>query len=211
MNAKEMFRVAYGGNKNLMSDYIHGYRKVGLNRAVEISSGRALIGEGRTYGVSVVDAIPEGVKGNSDLFQTFKTKAEADEYIQELKQQYREEHKKQKEKEKAIAEEEALKPIKKRLREIFEKNNKTVYCVLKKVSSSGMYRHITFYTISDGEPITLDRDIIRLGLGDSKDDAVGVGGCGMDMGFHIVYNLSSTLYRDEGRDRSGYILKHYWK
>ena len=31
---------------------------------------------------------------------------------------------------------------------------------------------------------------------------VGVGGCGMDMGFHLVYTLASVLYKD------GYALTH---
>ena len=35
-----------------------------------------------------------------------------------------------------------------------------------------------------------------------KTNAVGVGGCGMDMGFHLVYTLSSILYKD------GYALTH---
>ena len=34
-----------------------------------------------------------------------------------------------------------------------------------------------------------------------KTNAVGVGGCGMDMGFHMVYTLASVLYGD------GYALK----
>ena len=29
-----------------------------------------------------------------------------------------------------------------------------------------------------------------------KAEAIRVGGCGMDMGFHVVYNLSRALYRD---------------
>ena len=34
------------------------------------------------------------------------------------------------------------------------------------------------------------------------DMGVKVGGCGMDMGFHLIYNLSSVLYKD------GYAIKH---
>ena len=33
---------------------------------------------------------------------------------------------------------------------------------------------------------------------------VGVGGCGMDMGFHLVYTLSRELFDD------GYYVKHEW-
>jgi len=35
-----------------------------------------------------------------------------------------------------------------------------------------------------------------------KTNSVGVGGCGMDMGFHLVYTLASVLYND------GYALTH---
>ena len=34
--------------------------------------------------------------------------------------------------------------------------------------------------------------------------SVFVGGCGMDMGFHLVYTLSSVLYDD------GYAIKQEW-
>jgi len=30
----------------------------------------------------------------------------------------------------------------------------------------------------------------------------------MDLGFNVVYNLSSVLYA--GQDRAGYVLKHRW-
>ena len=38
-------------------------------------------------------------------------------------------------------------------------------------------------------------------------DGYKVGGCGMDMGFHLVYTLSSLLYK---KDRGGYELRHEW-
>ncbi len=57
-----------------------------------------------------------------------------------------------------------------------------------------------------------------------EQDALVVGGCGMDMGFHIVYNLGRVLFPDgfkvEGRGRNGdtsgwdkdggYALNHRW-
>ena len=43
---------------------------------------------------------------------------------------------------------------------------------------------------------------------------VKVGGCGMDMGFHLVYSLSRALFKDEPKgegDRDhGYWIKHEW-
>jgi hypothetical protein len=38
--------------------------------------------------------------------------------------------------------------------------------------------------------------------------AIRVGGAGMDMGFHVVYSLSSVLFKD--RDDAGYVLSHRW-
>jgi hypothetical protein len=38
--------------------------------------------------------------------------------------------------------------------------------------------------------------------------AIRVGGAGMDMGFHVVYSLSSVLFKD--LDRAGDVLSHRW-
>lgn len=75
----------------------------------------------------------------------------------------------------------------------------TVYCVLRHVSRSGMMRHIDFYQLCNGkaEPRWLSWHIARA-LDMRTAEPMGslkVGGCGMDMGFHVVYNLAATLYR----------------
>ena len=67
----------------------------------------------------------------------------------------------------------------------------TVYTILKKCSRSGMYRHIAV--------IVKERNISGLvATADERkwhdDDSVGASGCGMDMGFEVVYSLSSTLF-----------------
>lgn len=75
-----------------------------------------------------------------------------------------------------------------------------VTTVLKHVSSSGMYRAINVFLLGceKGEPTRqwLSYWIAHAGIGrwDEKRDAVGVGGVGMDMGFHIVYELSHMLF-----------------
>lgn len=43
---------------------------------------------------------------------------------------------------------------------------------------------------------------------DDNDGGMIVQGCGMDMGFHIVYGLSATLYGHA--DRGGYAISHRW-
>lgn len=83
----------------------------------------------------------------------------------------------------------------------------TIYCVLRHVSRSGMMRRISFYAITkEGTPVMLDRAIaslLDLSL-DQKNDGVPVGGCGMDMGFHCVYEACQRVYGD------GYAVKHAW-
>ena len=110
----------------------------------------------------------------------------------------------------------------------------TVYTVLRHVSRSGMSRRIDLYVMQDGAPRWISGYVkTALGMPRTKHDAVTAGGCGMDMGFHLVYELSYVLYRDgfaclgEGcpasdhsnGDRNytphphrdgGYCLKHRW-
>ena len=80
----------------------------------------------------------------------------------------------------------------------------TVWLVIRQVSRSGMYRHISCHSIQNNEVRWLSFHVANV-LGwtyKTKTNSVGVGGCGMDMGFHLVYTLSSILYKD------GYKLNH---
>lgn len=99
----------------------------------------------------------------------------------------------------------------------------TVYCVLRNVSRSGMSRHIDFYTLKEGEPRWLSSLMARaLDYRQAeRGDALKVSGCGMDMGFHVVYVLGQTLW-PQGTDKphgtrnsepdstGGYALKSRW-
>jgi hypothetical protein len=92
-----------------------------------------------------------------------------------------------------------------RLRE--ELPPKTVmYTVLRRVSASGMLRVIDLIAIKDGVPFHYSyRASIALGWKLDKNRAgIRVGGCGMDMGFHLVYSLSYVLHGD------GYALDQRW-
>lgn len=84
------------------------------------------------------------------------------------------------------------------LREILNPGD-TVHTVLRHVSSSGMTRHISVVIVRDGEPVDISWSVARamgwtLAETRSTNRGVKVGGCGMDMGFHLVYSLSRTLY-----------------
>lgn len=127
-----------------------------------------------------------------------------------------------------------------KLREMFPPGS-TVHTSLVHVSRSGMYRHIKLFCAKDGEVINVS-GMVATAIGGKwcDDGSIGVSGCGMDMGFHLVYALSSTLYPngydcigDGGKDRNkrcpsndhsngdrdytphhhsdgGYALRHHW-
>lgn len=86
-----------------------------------------------------------------------------------------------------------------------------IYTILRHISRSGMLHHISVIVVLDGEA----RDIswyvsAALGYASTADHALKVPGAGMDMGFHVVYTLSRTLFgADVGRD-AGYALKQRW-
>lgn len=94
----------------------------------------------------------------------------------------------------------------KELKELLKKADYQVYTVLRHVSRSGMTRVIQPIVMLDGEPYYLRAsvaDLLDYKLS-KKHDGLIVYGCGMDMGFHIVYQLSSELFGD------GYKLKQRW-
>jgi len=83
------------------------------------------------------------------------------------------------------------------------KDGDTIYTSLAQVSASGMYRHIKPILIKDNEPLLLSYFVSKV-LDypyKNKTYAVGVGGCGMDMGFHLVNTLEHAL---------NIKLKHRW-
>ena len=74
----------------------------------------------------------------------------------------------------------------------------TLYTSVKHVSRSGMMRSIAVYKFEDNEPLWLSYNVAKA-LGNTFDrerEGVKIGGCGMDMGFALVYDLSYTLFKD---------------
>lgn len=105
----------------------------------------------------------------------------------------------------------------------------TVYTVLRHASRSGMTREIGLVlmqadqsNVTDLHPNHLVATALDYRVG--KRDGLVVGGCGMDMGFSVVYNLGRKLFPDgfkvDGRGRNGdtsgwdndggYALKQRW-
>jgi len=108
-----------------------------------------------------------------------------------------------KKQQKELQENEARESLLKRL-----EKGMTLYTNIKHVSQSGMTRYIEPIAIVDNEPINLSYWVNNL-FGDKQVDKFGgqcvkVGGCGMDMGFHLIYSLSQELFND------GYALKQRW-
>lgn len=85
-----------------------------------------------------------------------------------------------------------------------------LYTILRHVSQSGMSRIISVVKAeADGTITDLDWLIARAGLytrtgANSRQSGLRVRGVGMDMGFAVVYDLSSAVLGD------GYALKQAW-
>ena len=70
----------------------------------------------------------------------------------------------------------------------------TINTILRHVSRSGMSRSISL--LKGDEDITYFAAALMGDKIDSKHGGIKIGGCGMDMGFALVYNLSATLFPD---------------
>ena len=105
-----------------------------------------------------------------------------------------------------------------------------VYTSVKQVAKSGMSRTMTLHIVQDGRicGITYSAAVV-LGEVQQNDSSIRIHGCGMDMGFEVVYRLSRRLFpdgfkpRDAGKDYGrngtsaddidkdgGYALKQRW-
>lgn len=88
----------------------------------------------------------------------------------------------------------------------------TIYTQLRHASASGMQRRISLHIVHEGRIRCIDTLAADL-MGDKIHKAGGIvaNGCGMDMGFHLVYSLGSRLWPEpHGQRNGGYALKHEW-
>lgn len=76
---------------------------------------------------------------------------------------------------------------------------KPVYAKVNKVAQSGMTRWIDFYVIVNDDILRITWHIAELThyTYDRKNEALKVSGCGMDMCFAVVYDLSYALFGNE--------------
>lgn len=72
-----------------------------------------------------------------------------------------------------------------------------IYGEVKHVSRSGMYRVISLKIIKNDELIDISWSAAKLLEGfDERHWGCRASGCGMDMVFHLIYNLGYKLYPD---------------
>ncbi len=96
-----------------------------------------------------------------------------------------------------------------------EQERPTVWTSLKSVSASGMSRDMKALTVKDGQIIDITYYVaLACSVGSIRERngqrVIRVGGCGMDMGFHLVYSLSYCLYQNTDGKDGGYTLRHEW-
>ena len=100
-----------------------------------------------------------------------------------------------------------VKEMAKDLKEYFPEGS-TAYTTVTKVAPSGMSRHIKVTKTRKGSEEILNWSYQIAKLLDmkykDKTASIYIQGCGMDMGFHLIYDLSSELYGD------GYAIKQRW-
>lgn len=81
----------------------------------------------------------------------------------------------------------------------------TVHTIVDHVSRSGMSRTIRVVLIKDSDATHPNHAISTL-LGyprAKRGDGFNVGGCGMDMGFHVVHSLGYALFGEEASKGTG--------
>jgi hypothetical protein len=104
------------------------------------------------------------------------------------------------------------------LRELFIDDSKPeIRTVLRHVTASGMSRDISLFYVKDNKIINITYYAgIAIGwriVERNGSRAIRVGGCGMDMGFHLVYTLARTIYKSTENNHGadvGYWLEQRW-
>jgi hypothetical protein len=75
------------------------------------------------------------------------------------------------------------------------KPGQTVYTNVQHVSRSGMLRNISVYIVKDDRIHCIDWYVsIVTGRSTAKDGSIKCHGCGMDMGFDLVYSLGRAMW-----------------
>lgn len=78
------------------------------------------------------------------------------------------------------------------------KPGQEIICILRHRARSGMFRVIALAVVEDGDLNLISWSAATaMGIKYHRDhEGIPVSGCGMDMGFHLVYNLGYALWSD---------------
>lgn len=93
---------------------------------------------------------------------------------------------------------------------------KTIYTKLTNVSRSGMSRSIDVYISHKGEVLKITWQVSKILRDkiDNKNGGVKTYGCGMDMGFNLIYNFSYVITQILNikcvREDGGYYFRQEW-
>lgn len=92
------------------------------------------------------------------------------------------------------------------------KKGDKIYTVLRHCSRSGMQREIGLFVIRKNKLVNITYIASKiLGNKIGKHQGIIIKGCGMDMGFSIVYNLSISLFCPKKYNHdAAYSLHHEW-
>lgn len=101
-----------------------------------------------------------------------------------------------------------IKMLKKSRQQYLRKHSKDsrfpIYTKLNHVSNSGMYRAISVYIVVDGSICKLDYYLTKIAPKsfrfDQRHGGIKSSGCGMDMGFELVYRMFSYLDDKQFKD-----------
>lgn len=70
----------------------------------------------------------------------------------------------------------------------------SVYTTVTKVSRSGMSRRIRVFIMRKNEPREITH-LVAMALNLKRNEyGLNIGGCGMDMGFKVVYDMGSVMF-----------------
>lgn len=98
-----------------------------------------------------------------------------------------------------MEQEEAIKELKTLIKPL-----DSVYTTVTKVSRSGMSRRIRVFIMKKNEPMEITHLVAPALELKRNEYGLNVSGCGMDMGFWVVYNLGSRMYpKGDGKTITG--------
>jgi len=83
----------------------------------------------------------------------------------------------------------------------------TIHVIIKSVSRSGMLKRVNTFIIKDNRLFFINYLIEQMTTYKTdKEHLIKLYGCGMDMGFKLVYDFSSVLFKNV--ERAGYELQN---